>query len=172
MNENIKILTIQDISCYGQCSITVALPIISEFATPFFFDGNNVGTFVVGFSQDIMKSQIDDAISMMLSKIKVIVVVTMIFGLLLSYLLGYSFAKPIKMLTNAAEQISKGNLDVEIKELIEGEKSVEPKSNAENDNLKAVADYNKDREKNLIRKIYYACLYGIVSWIVSFIFST
>lgn len=31
MNETIKILTIQDISCYGQCSITVALPIISAF---------------------------------------------------------------------------------------------------------------------------------------------
>ncbi|MER2014472.1 MAG: pyridoxamine kinase [Methanobrevibacter sp.] len=31
MNENTKILTIQDISCFGQCSITVALPIISAF---------------------------------------------------------------------------------------------------------------------------------------------
>ena len=31
MNESIKILTIQDISCYGQCSITVALPVISAF---------------------------------------------------------------------------------------------------------------------------------------------
>ena len=31
MNETKKILTIQDISCYGQCSITVALPIISAF---------------------------------------------------------------------------------------------------------------------------------------------
>lgn len=31
MNDNTKILTIQDISCYGQCSITVALPIISAF---------------------------------------------------------------------------------------------------------------------------------------------
>lgn len=61
--------------------------------------------------------------------------------------------------------------DVEIKELIDGEKSVEPKSNTENDNLKAVADYNQDREKNLIRKIYYACFYGIVSWIITFIFS-
>ena len=28
---NKKILTIQDISCYGQCSITVALPILSAF---------------------------------------------------------------------------------------------------------------------------------------------
>ena len=31
MNEMKKILTIQDISCFGQCSITVALPIISAF---------------------------------------------------------------------------------------------------------------------------------------------
>ncbi|HIH35551.1 MAG TPA: pyridoxamine kinase [Methanosphaera sp.] len=31
MNDYKKILTIQDISCYGQCSITVALPIISAF---------------------------------------------------------------------------------------------------------------------------------------------
>ena len=28
---NTKILTVQDISCYGQCSITVALPILSAF---------------------------------------------------------------------------------------------------------------------------------------------
>ena len=88
---------------------------ICEFATPLFFGGENVGTFVVGFSQNNMKQQIDNGISMILSKIKVIVIIAMIFGWLLSYLLGYSFAKPIKMLTNAAEQISKGNLDVEIK---------------------------------------------------------
>lgn len=31
MNENTKILTIQDLSCYGQCSITVALPVVSAF---------------------------------------------------------------------------------------------------------------------------------------------
>ena len=31
MSETLKILTIQDLSCYGQCSITVALPIISAF---------------------------------------------------------------------------------------------------------------------------------------------
>ena len=31
MTETIKILTIQDISCYGQCSITVALPVVSAF---------------------------------------------------------------------------------------------------------------------------------------------
>ena len=31
MNETTKILTIQDISCYGQCSITVALPVVSAF---------------------------------------------------------------------------------------------------------------------------------------------
>lgn len=88
---------------------------ICEFATPFFFNNENVGTFVVGFSQDVMKKQINDAISMMLSKIKTVVIVAMIFGILLAYFLGYSFTKPIKMLTKAAEQIAKGNLDVEIK---------------------------------------------------------
>lgn len=31
MNETTKILTIQDLSCYGQCSITVALPVVSAF---------------------------------------------------------------------------------------------------------------------------------------------
>ncbi len=31
MSESTKILTIQDISCYGQCSITVALPVVSAF---------------------------------------------------------------------------------------------------------------------------------------------
>lgn len=31
MTETTKILTIQDISCYGQCSITVALPVVSAF---------------------------------------------------------------------------------------------------------------------------------------------
>lgn len=31
MTKTLKILTIQDISCYGQCSITVALPVISAF---------------------------------------------------------------------------------------------------------------------------------------------
>ena len=31
MNNTTKILTIQDISCFGQCSITVALPVVSAF---------------------------------------------------------------------------------------------------------------------------------------------
>ena len=31
MSGNTKILTIQDISCFGQCSITVALPVVSAF---------------------------------------------------------------------------------------------------------------------------------------------
>ena len=29
--ENKKIMSVQDISCYGQCSLTVALPILSAF---------------------------------------------------------------------------------------------------------------------------------------------
>lgn len=88
---------------------------ICEFVTPLFFGGVNVGTFVVGFSQNEMKKQIDSAISTMLDKIRIIVIITMIFGVFLSYFLSYSFVKPIKILTKAAEQITNGNLDVEIK---------------------------------------------------------
>lgn len=61
--------------------------------------------------------------------------------------------------------------DVEIKELIEGERLKEKEIFTEPKTIKAVADFSKDREKNLIRKIYYACFYGIVSWIIFFIFS-
>lgn len=61
--------------------------------------------------------------------------------------------------------------DVEIKELIEGERLKEKEIFTEPKTIKAVADFSKDREKNIIRKIYYACFYGIVSWIIFFIFS-
>lgn len=61
--------------------------------------------------------------------------------------------------------------DVEIKELIEGERLKEKEIFTEPKTIKAVADFSKDREKNLIRKIYYAYFYGIVSWIIFFIFS-
>ncbi len=60
---------------------------------------------------------------------------------------------------------------VEVKELIDGEKLKETEIYTEPENIKAVADYNKDREKNLIRKIYFACFYGIVAWIIFFVFS-
>ena len=61
--------------------------------------------------------------------------------------------------------------DVEIKELIEGERLKEKEIFTEPKTIKAVADFRKDREKNIIRKIYYAYFYGIVSWIIFFIFS-
>ena len=61
--------------------------------------------------------------------------------------------------------------DIEIKELIEGERLKEKEIFTEPKTIKAVADFSKDREKNLIRKIYYAYFYGIVSWIIFFIFS-
>ena len=61
--------------------------------------------------------------------------------------------------------------DVEIKELIEGERLNEKEIFTEPKTIKADADISKDREKNLIRKIYYAYFYGIVSWIIFFIFS-
>lgn len=60
---------------------------------------------------------------------------------------------------------------VEIKELIDGERIKGAEIYTEPENLQAAADYSKDREKNLIRKIYFACFYGIVSWIIFFVFS-
>ena len=61
--------------------------------------------------------------------------------------------------------------DVEIKELIDGERIKGPEIYTEPENLQAAACYSKDREKSLIRKIYFACFYGIVSLIIFFVFS-
>ena len=61
--------------------------------------------------------------------------------------------------------------DVEIKELIDGERIKEKEIYTEPENLQAVADFSKDRENSLIKKIYFACFYGIAAWILFFIFS-
>jgi len=89
---------------------------IYEFVTPFFVDGQNVGTFIVGFSQNEMKKQIDESLSSILSKIKQIALITLVLSILLSYFFSYyTFVKPIRILTKASEQIAKGDLNVEIK---------------------------------------------------------
>lgn len=89
---------------------------IHEFVTPFFIDGTNVGTFIVGFSQNEMKKQIDKAFSSMISNIKKIAIVILILSILLSYLFSYyTFVKPIRVLIKATKQITKGDFNVEIK---------------------------------------------------------
>ena len=89
---------------------------IHEFVTPFFIDGNNMGTFIVGFSQNEMKKQIDEAFSSIISNIKKIAIVILILSILLSYLFGYyTFVKPIRILIKASKQITKGDFNVEIK---------------------------------------------------------
>lgn len=60
---------------------------------------------------------------------------------------------------------------IEIKELIDGERIKEKEIYTEPENLQAVADFSKDRENSLIKKIYFACFYGIAAWILFFIFS-
>ncbi len=61
MNENIKILTIQDISCYGQCSITVALPLISAFGIETAVLPSAVlSTHTSGFSEYTVRDLTDD----------------------------------------------------------------------------------------------------------------
>lgn len=87
---------------------------IFEFVAPLFVDGANEGTFVVGFSQDEMQKQINIGISTMTYQIKVVAAIAMFMAILLANFLGYTFAKPLRLLTDAAEQISQGNLDVEL----------------------------------------------------------
>ncbi len=88
---------------------------IHEFVTPFFVDGVHVGTFIVGFSQSEMKSQIDNSLSSIISKITKIALITLVLSVILSYFLSYyTFVKPIRMLIKASEQITEGDLDVEI----------------------------------------------------------
>lgn len=88
---------------------------IYEHSAPLKIGGENVGTFVVGFSQDYMEKQISVGISKMTTQIKLVAYVAIMIGVLLANFLGYTFAKPLKLLTEASEEITKGNLDVEIK---------------------------------------------------------
>lgn len=88
---------------------------ICETVAPLFVNGVNEGTFIVGFSQDEMQNQINKGISTMTHQIKVVATVAMLLGILLANFLGYTFAKPLKLLTDASEQIANGNLDIEVK---------------------------------------------------------
>ena len=87
---------------------------IFEAATPILVDNENRGTFVIGFSQDQMNKQINDGISIMTKQIKIVSTIAIILAIILANFLGYTFAKPLKMLTSASEEISKGNLNVEV----------------------------------------------------------
>lgn len=61
MNETKKILTIQDISCYGQCSITVALPVVSAFGVETAILPSAVlSTHTSGFSGYTVRDLTDD----------------------------------------------------------------------------------------------------------------
>ena len=61
MSETIKILTIQDVSCYGQCSITVALPIISAFGIETaVLPSAILSTHTAGFSEYTVRDLTED----------------------------------------------------------------------------------------------------------------
>ena len=61
MNDTIKILTIQDISCFGQCSITVALPIVSAFGIETAILPSAVlSTHTAGFTDFTVRDLTDD----------------------------------------------------------------------------------------------------------------
>ena len=87
---------------------------IFEAATPIIVNNVNKGTFVVGFSQSQMNKQIRDGISKMTAQIKLVSIIAIILAIILANFLGYTFAKPLRMLNSAAAAISDGNLDVEV----------------------------------------------------------
>lgn len=87
---------------------------IFEAATPIIVNGNNKGTFIIGFSQSQMNKQINDGISKMTHQIKIVSIIAIILAIILANFLGYTFAKPLRMLNAAAGAISNGNLDVEV----------------------------------------------------------
>lgn len=61
MKETTKILTIQDISCFGQCSITVALPIVSAFGIETAILPSAVlSTHTAGFTDFTVRDLTDD----------------------------------------------------------------------------------------------------------------
>ena len=87
---------------------------ISEYGVPFIVSDTNIGTFIVGFSQDEMQKQIDAGIKTMTSQIKKVAIAAIILGLFIANFVGYRLSKPLKLLTKSAKQITDGNLEVEI----------------------------------------------------------
>lgn len=87
---------------------------IFEVLKPIVIDEMYRGTFVIGFSQDYMNKQIDTGISTMTKQIKIVSIIAIIFAIILANFLGYTFAKPLKMLTFAAREISNGNLNIQV----------------------------------------------------------
>lgn len=87
---------------------------ISEYCIPLNVSDKNIGTFIVGFSQDEMLKQVDAGISTMTSQIRKVAIIAIIFGILIANFLGYRLSKPLNLLTKTAKQIADGNLDVEV----------------------------------------------------------
>ena len=87
---------------------------IYEYCVPLKNDNQNIGTFIVGFSQDEMQKQVDAGISKMTLQISKVAIIAIVFGIILANLLGYRLSKPLNLLIKTAKQIADGNLDVEI----------------------------------------------------------
>ena len=59
---------------------------------------------------------------------------------------------------------------VDIKELIDGEKKEVTMNTQENEINSKIADYSREREKWLIRKLMVIITAGLIAWVVSFVF--
>ena len=60
--------------------------------------------------------------------------------------------------------------NISLRDLIDGERKEHQVENQQKEALLKIAEYSKERERHLIRKIFLCTFIGIAAWIVSFVF--
>ncbi len=87
---------------------------IKEFGLNLFVKDKYVGTIKVGFSEDNLILEIKKGINLIFNKIFAISVFALLIGFILAFALAEQLNRPIKKLTEASIELSKGNLNVKV----------------------------------------------------------
>ncbi|MBU3955653.1 HAMP domain-containing protein, partial [bacterium] len=87
---------------------------IIEYAAPVKFASDRIGTARIGFSTDIIDSNISSALSDVRKRILTAGILSFAVGLLVIFLISASIVKPVRLLTRGAELIGEGKLDTKI----------------------------------------------------------
>jgi len=88
---------------------------IIDVAMPVFLGEQRKGTARIGFSRAILEEEIKEALNKTASRILIVALVVLIFGLLGAFILSGTMTRPIKVLVNGAELIGQGKLGTNIK---------------------------------------------------------
>ncbi len=87
---------------------------ICDMARPVIIDGKEAGVVQIGFSQDILKSEVKKTLKKTGERIFGIALIALVISILASLLLANTMTKPIKKLTQGAKLIGDGNLEQRI----------------------------------------------------------